>query len=60
MNYFRLVHERGFRYRLHVRELPRTLDLIFPRLESVIWGCELSGLERVRHRVRVFLSGGHK
>ncbi len=32
----RLVHGLGFRYRLHVRGLPGTPDLVFPRLRKVI------------------------
>lgn len=37
----RLVHALGFRYRLHVRSLPGTPDLVFPRLHKVIFihGC---------------------
>jgi DNA mismatch endonuclease, patch repair protein len=32
----RLVHSLGFRYRLHVRALPGTPDLVFPRMRKVI------------------------
>jgi len=32
----RLVHSLGYRYRLHVRALPGTPDLVFPRLRKVI------------------------
>lgn len=32
----RLVYSLGFRYRLHVRSLPGTPDLVFPRLKRVI------------------------
>jgi len=32
----RLVHSFGYRYRLHVRSLPGTPDLVFPRLRKVI------------------------
>jgi DNA mismatch endonuclease (patch repair protein) len=32
----RLVHSLGHRYRLHVRSLPGTPDLVFPRLRKVI------------------------
>jgi DNA mismatch endonuclease, patch repair protein len=37
----RIVHANGYRYRLHVRELPGTPDLVFPRLRKVIFvhGC---------------------
>lgn len=32
----RLVHSMGFRYRLHVTDLPGKPDLVFPRLKKVI------------------------
>jgi DNA mismatch endonuclease (patch repair protein) len=32
----RLVHRLGYRYRLHVRSLPGTPDLVFPRLKKTI------------------------
>jgi DNA mismatch endonuclease (patch repair protein) len=32
----RLVHCLGYRYRLHVRSLPGSPDLVFPRLRKVI------------------------
>ena len=37
----RLVHSLGYRYRLHVRELPGVPDLVFPRWRKVIFvhGC---------------------
>lgn len=37
----RLVHGLGYRYRLHVRELPGTPDLVFPSRRAVIFvhGC---------------------
>lgn len=37
----RLVHSMGFRYRLHVRNLPGCPDLVFPRLRKIIFvhGC---------------------
>jgi DNA mismatch endonuclease, patch repair protein len=31
-----LVHRLGYRFRLHVRDLPGTPDLVFPRLRKVI------------------------
>jgi DNA mismatch endonuclease (patch repair protein) len=36
-----MVHRLGFRFRLHVRKLPGTPDLVLPRLQSVIFvhGC---------------------
>lgn len=37
----RLVHSMGFRYRLHVRKLPGTPDLIFAKSKKIIFvnGC---------------------
>ncbi len=37
----RMVHAMGNRYRLHVRDLPGTPDMVFPRLRKVIFihGC---------------------
>lgn len=37
----RIVHAHGYRYRLHVKEMPGTPDLVFPRLRKVIFvhGC---------------------
>ena len=32
----RLVHSLGYRYRLHVRSLPGTPDLVFARLRKII------------------------
>jgi DNA mismatch endonuclease (patch repair protein) len=36
-----LVHRLGYRFRIHVRGLPGTPDLVFPRRKKVIWmhGC---------------------
>lgn len=36
-----LAHRLGFRFRLHVRELPGKPDLVFPRLKKIIFvhGC---------------------
>jgi len=36
-----LIHAMGFRYRLHVKELPGTPDLVFPSRKAVIFlhGC---------------------
>jgi DNA mismatch endonuclease, patch repair protein len=35
------LHKEGFRYRLHVRSLPGSPDLVFPRFRAVIFvhGC---------------------
>lgn len=37
----RALHAFGFRYRLHVRELPGNPDLVFPRYKAIIFvhGC---------------------
>lgn len=37
----RLVHSLGYRYRLHVRDLPGAPDLVFPRFKAVLFvhGC---------------------
>jgi len=37
----RMIHGMGFRYRLHVRSLPGTPDLVFPSRKAVIFmhGC---------------------
>jgi DNA mismatch endonuclease (patch repair protein) len=37
----RLVFSKGYRYRLHVRALPGTPDLVFPKAKKVIFvhGC---------------------
>jgi DNA mismatch endonuclease, patch repair protein len=36
-----MVHRLGYRFRLHLRQLPGTPDLVLPRLQSVIFvhGC---------------------
>lgn len=37
----RLVHRMGYRYRLHVRQLAGSPDLVFPRLKKLVFvhGC---------------------
>jgi DNA mismatch endonuclease (patch repair protein) len=37
----RALHARGFRYRIHVKDLPGKPDLVFPRYKSVLFihGC---------------------
>ena len=37
----RALHARGFRYRLHVRDLPGKPDIVFPKFRAVIFvnGC---------------------
>lgn len=52
----RLVHGMGFRYRLHVKELPGTPDLVFPARRALIFmhgcfwhrhqGCKLARLPK--------------
>jgi len=52
----RLVHGMGFRYRLHVKELPGKPDLVFPSKHAVIFmhgcfwhrheGCKLARLPK--------------
>jgi DNA mismatch endonuclease (patch repair protein) len=52
----RLVHAMGFRYRLHVKELPGKPDLVFPSRRAVIFmhgcfwhrheGCKLARLPK--------------
>lgn len=45
----RAVHRMGYRYRLHVRDLPGSPDLVFPRLRKVIF---VHGCFWHRHRCR--------
>ena len=42
----RLVHSMGYRYRLHVKDLPGKPDLVFPRLGKII---EVQGCFWHRH-----------
>ena len=37
----RMIHHMGYRYRLHVKKLPGTPDLVFPARKSIIFmhGC---------------------
>jgi DNA mismatch endonuclease (patch repair protein) len=54
----RVLHRLGFRFRLHVRELPGTPDVVLPRLRKIVmvhgcfWhqhsGCRLAKLPRAR------------
>lgn len=54
----RLIHGMGFRYRLHVKELPGKPDLVFPSRRSVIFmhgcfwhrheGCKLARLPKTK------------
>jgi DNA mismatch endonuclease (patch repair protein) len=50
----RLVHAMGYRYRLHVRDLPGCPDLVFPRLWKIIqvFGCYWHPHSRCRHSHR--------
>ncbi len=47
----RLLHDRGFRYRLHVSRLPGTPDIVFPKYHAVIFvhGCFWHG-----HKCKLF------
>jgi DNA mismatch endonuclease (patch repair protein) len=55
----RMVHAMGIRYRLHVRLLPGTPDLVFPRLGKVIEvrGCFWHGHTCGRCRIPVTRRG---
>jgi len=54
----RLIHGMGFRYRLHVKNLPGTPDLVFPARKAVIFmhgcfwhrhqGCRLARMPKSR------------
>jgi len=46
-----ILHRRGFRFRLHVRDLPGKPDIVFPRYRAVIFvhGCFWHG-----HGCRLF------
>lgn len=56
MKFRRLAHGMGFRYRLHVKELPGKPDLVFPSRRAVIFmhgcfwhrhkGCKLARLPK--------------
>jgi DNA mismatch endonuclease (patch repair protein) len=46
----RLVHSLGFRYRLHVRTLPGSPDLVFPSKRKVVF---VHGCFWHRHRCRL-------
>ncbi len=43
----RLLHAKGYRYRLHRRNLPGSPDIVFPRLRKVLFvhGCFWHGHE---------------
>jgi len=43
----KLLHSHGFRYRLHVKDIPGKPDLVFPRFRAVIFinGCFWHGHE---------------
>ena len=36
MRVWRAAHRLGYRFRLHRKDLPGTLDLVFPRLKKVV------------------------
>ena len=52
------LHKRGFRYRLHVKHLPGSPDIVFPKHKAVIFihgcfwhrhGCHMSTTPKTRH-----------
>ena len=47
-----LLHRRGFRFRLHVRDLPGTPDIVLPRYHAVIFvhGCFWHGHDCARFK----------
>ena len=49
-----MVHRLGYRFRLHLRKLPGTPDLVLPRLQSVIFvhGCFWHGHPRCNRAVQ--------
>lgn len=46
----RLLHKQGFRYRLHVKDLPGKPDIVFPRKKKAIFihGCFWHGHDCLR------------
>ena len=49
----RFLHAEGFRYRLHVKDLPGKPDLVFPKYKTVVFihGCFWHGHERCKYFV---------
>lgn len=49
----RFLHKNGFRYRLHVRNLPGKPDIVLPKYKTVIFihGCFWHGHEGCRYYV---------
>lgn len=49
----RYLHKIGFRYRLHVKELPGKPDIVLPKFKTVIFihGCFWHGHEECRYYV---------
>ena len=49
----RYLHARGFRYRLHVKELPGKPDIVLPKYKTVIFihGCFWHGHEGCKYFV---------
>ncbi len=49
----RFLHKKGFRYRLHVKELPGKPDIVLPKYKTVIFvhGCFWHGHEGCRYYV---------
>jgi len=49
----RLLHAKGYRYRLHRRDLPGSPDIVFPKFRSVVFvhGCFWHGHECSKGRL---------
>lgn len=49
----RFLHSRGFRYRLHVKDLPGKPDIVLPKYKTIIFihGCFWHGHEGCRYYV---------
>lgn len=47
----RFLHKNGFRYRLHVKDLPGTPDIVLPKYQTVIFihGCFWHGHEGCKY-----------
>lgn len=43
----RLLHKLGFRFRLHVRDLPGKPDIVLPRYRAVISFTDISGMATI-------------
>lgn len=49
----KFLHKNGFRYRLHVKDLPGKPDIVLPKYKTVIFvhGCFWHGHENCKHYV---------